>query len=218
MEQFKISHNLYLFRSGGGNIPITFNQYLIMGEEPLLIHTGNSKQAVELIPMLKDILGNHTLSYIFISHFEGDECGGISQVMESFPKALPICSQITARQLASFGLEYNIMVKNPGETLETSDYKLEFIAYPSEVHLWEGLLVMEAKQRMLFSSDLFIHFDKINEIAVNSNLEDELERITEQQIPDVHLIETLKTTLLQYNIKDIAPGHGPFIKLWPTNQ
>ena len=218
MEQFKISNNLFLFRSGGGNIPITFNQYLLLGAEPVLIHTGNTKQAKELIPMLKGILGNRTLSYIFISHFEGDECGGISQFMESFPKAIPICSQITARELAGFGFEYSVMKKNPGETLETNDYRLYFIAYPSEVHLWEGLLLMEAKQRMLFSSDLFIHFDKINEITVNSNLEDELERITKQQIPDVDLITRLKTTLLQHNIKDIAPGHGPFIKLWPTNQ
>lgn len=218
MEQIKISNDLYLFRSGGGNIPITFNQYLLVGEEPLLIHTGNNKQALEIIPKIKEILDNRDLSYIFISHFEGDECGGIEDIMKSFPRAVPICSAITARQLSSFGLEYNILIKNPGEVLETKDYSLDFIAYPSEVHLWEGLLAVDTKRRLLFSSDLFIHFDTINEIIINSNINDELERITEQQIPNAEEAATLKKTLLEYDIKDIAPGHGPYIKLWPINQ
>jgi flavorubredoxin len=218
MEQIKISDNLYLFRSGGGNIPITFNQYLILGEEPMLIHTGTSKQAIELIPRLRDILGNRDLSYIFISHFEGDECGGISFMMESFPKAIPICSQITARELLGFGLAYNVMIKNPGEFLKTKDCNMEFISYPSEVHLWEGLLAIETQERILFSSDLFIHFDQINDKIINSNIEDEMERITVQQIPDIDALGALKKALVKYNIKDIAPGHGPYVKLWPTNQ
>lgn len=217
MEEIRVFDGLHLFRSSEPNVPINFNQYLLMGDKPLLVHTGSSKQAAALIPKLKSILGNHSLAYIFISHFEGDECGGIKQIMDSFPQATPICSQITARELKSFGFEYDVIIKNPGESLETKDYKLDFISYPSEVHLWEGLLAIETERRMLFSSDLFIHFDKLNETVVNSNINDEMERITAAQIPNVEAAEKMKKTLLGYNIKDIAPGHGPFIKLWPAN-
>lgn len=214
MEEFRVSNDLYLFRSSVGNVPINFNQYLLLGEEPLLVHTGSSALAAELVPRIKDILGNQCLSYIFVSHFEGDECGGINKIMESFPSAVPICSQITAREFMSFGMAYDVLVKSPGDTLETKDYKLKFLAYPSEVHLWEGLLAFETERRVLFSSDLFIHFDKLNDRVINSSIHDELNIITEQQVPNPSAMLKLKDTLLELDVKDIAPGHGPYIKLW----
>lgn len=218
MEEFKVSNDLYLFRSSGGGAPINFNQYLLLGKEPMLIHTGSSKVAEELVPRIKEILGKQSLSYIFISHFEGDECGGISIVLESFPKAVPICSQVTARQFMGFGLTYDVMIKAPGDILETDDYKLSFVSYPSEMHLWEGLLAFETERRVLFSSDLFIHFDKLNDRMINSNVNDELSMLTEQQIPSPTAKQKLKDTLLELDIKDIAPGHGPYLKLWSGEQ
>lgn len=213
MEEFKVSNDLYLFRSGG-EAPINFNQYLLLGKNPLLVHTGSSKLAVELVPKIKELLGNRSLSYIFISHFEGDECGGISNIMESFPDAVPVCSQITARQFISFGLLYDVMIKSPGDTLETEDYKLDFVSYPSEVHLWEGLLAFETERRVLFSSDLFIHFDKLNDRIINSSIDSELKAITEQQVPSPASMQKIKDVLYNLKVKDIAPGHGPYIKLW----
>lgn len=214
MEEFKVSNDLYLFRSSGGGAPINFNQYLLLGKEPLLVHTGSSKLAVELAPRIKEILGNRSLSYIFISHFEGDECGGISHIMDSFPDAVPVCSMVTARQFMSFGLDYNVMIKAPGDALKTDDYKLDFVSYPSEMHLWEGLLAFEAERRVLFSSDLFIHFDRLNDRVINSSIDNELQTITEQQVPNPDAMQKIKDVLFKLDVKDIAPGHGPYIKLW----
>lgn len=214
MEEFRIGNDLYLFRSSGGGAPINFNQYLLLGKEPVLFHTGSSNIAAELMPRVKEILGSQSLSYIFISHFEGDECGGINEVMKRYPDAVPICSQVTARQLMSFGFDYDVMVKAPGDGLETDDYKLSFISYPSEMHLWEGLLAFEVERRILFSSDLFIHFDSLNDRVINSNINTEVEMLTEQQIPSLTAMQKLRKTLINLDVKDIAPGHGPYIKLW----
>ena len=124
-------------------IDLSFNQYLLLGNEPLLIHTGSKEQTEIMIPLLKSILGNNTLAFIFISHFELDECGGLSLLKEHFPQAKPICSQVTARQLTGFGITNEVIIKNPGDFFETSDFKLKFISYPSEMHLWEGLMAFE---------------------------------------------------------------------------
>lgn len=36
-----------------------------------------------------------------------------------------------------FGITNQVLVKKPGEKLTSNDYELEFISYPSEMHLWE---------------------------------------------------------------------------------
>lgn len=35
-----------------------------------------------------------------------------------------------------FGITNQVLVKKPGEKLTSNDYELEFISYPSEMHLW----------------------------------------------------------------------------------
>lgn len=82
-----ISKDLYQFNSYVEPINLTFHQYLLLGNEPLLVHTGNVMQAEALVPELKDVLNGKELKYIFISHFEADECGGLSLILEHFPKA-----------------------------------------------------------------------------------------------------------------------------------
>lgn len=92
MEQIKIFDDLYEFSSINEGFPITFNQYLLLGKESLLFHTGNSSYVKLLVPMLKTLLGEKSLEYIFISHFESDECGGLGYLLSHFPNVKTICS------------------------------------------------------------------------------------------------------------------------------
>ena len=56
----------------------SFNQYLIVDENPLLFHTGPRK----LFPMVRDAVESITpvkkLRYLALSHFEADECGSLN--------------------------------------------------------------------------------------------------------------------------------------------
>jgi flavorubredoxin len=211
MEKHKITDDLYLFRSSVPNVPVTFNQYLILGNEPLLLHTGSFQQAEQLGTLLKEILGNQKLKYIFVSHFESDECGGLGLLLKQFPDAKTICSQVTARQFSGFGFAYDIITKSPGDVLETEDFKLEFISYPSEMHMWEGLLAFEAKRGILFSSDLLIKMDTINEITAKVDFVEEIQKITQQPGIPSSAYGELQQSLLKLPISGIAPGHGPFL-------
>jgi flavorubredoxin len=213
MEVTQILEGIYKFNHKIPNLPINFNQFLILGKEPLLMHTGNYAMAKELAPKLKEILGDRKLSYVFVSHFESDECGGINIILENFPEAQTICSQTTAMQFKGFGFEHKLLVKKPQELLETEDYTLKFISYPSEMHLWEGLLVVDTKREIIFSSDLFIRWDKMNDVEIDSSLKAEVDSITSQQIPSPVGLEEMRKVLLEQPAKYIAPGHGPFIKL-----
>lgn len=208
-----ISQDLYQFSSYIPAINLSFHQYLLSGAEPLLVHTGTAQQAAALLPQLKDVLKGKTLKYIFISHFESDECGGLSAILEQFPDARPVCSEVTARQLSGFGVGNNALAKKTGEKITTEDYELQFITYPSEMHLWEGLLAVETRRRIFFSSDLMIRFGEADGTVVDSNWETEINNIRPEQIPDPERRAQLQQTLRHLSPSLVAPGHGPCLRL-----
>lgn len=208
-----IYQDLYQFSTHFQPINLSFHQYLLYSDEPILVHTGNIHQAAALLPNLKNILNGKPLKYIFISHFEADECGGLYEVLKHYPDAKPICSEVTARQLGGFGIINDVIIKKPGEKLITDSYELEFISYPSEMHLWEGLLAIENKRGIFFSSDLMINFGEANGAVVNSSWQNEIDNIKPYQIPDPELREKLQQNLKQLNPKFVATGHGPCLKL-----
>ena len=209
----EISKDLYQFTSYASPIDLTFHQYLLKIDEPMLVHTGNREQAKTLIPKIKDILAGNELKYIFVSHFESDECGGLSLVLEEFPQAKVIASEVTARQLDGFGIVSDVLAKRPDDKMTIGGSEFKFIAYPSEMHLWEGLLLLDLKREILFSSDLMIRFGNTGDRVLEASLEEELTRITREQVPDKERREQLIEDIGKESIKFIATGHGQCIKI-----
>lgn len=207
-----IYDDLYQFNSYVPPINLSFNQYLLLTDEPVLVHTGSIDQAERLIPQLKEVLGDKKLKYVFVSHFESDECGGLSLLLKNFPEATTICSEVTARQLMGFGITNAAITKKPGEKLISSDYELEFISYPSEVHLWEGILLLENKRGIFFSSDLIFGMGDANGEVIDGNWQKEVDAITLEQIPSTERRAKVQQTLSKLNPKFAAVGHGPCLK------
>lgn len=209
----KIYEDLYQFSSYVPPIDLTFHQYLLLTDQPLLVHAGSMQQAEALIPQLKNVLVDRALKYIFISHFESDECGGLSLILKHFPEAKPVCSEVTARQLSGFGITNDIIIKRPGEKLISNGFELEFVSYPSEMHLWEGLLCIENNRGIFFSSDLVFRFGKAAGAIINGNWQAEINSINQEQVPDPVRREQLQKSLMLLHPKFIATGHGPCLKL-----
>lgn len=208
-----IDQDLHQFSTYIQPINLTFHQYFLCTDQPLLLHTGNVQQATALVPQLKAILNSKTLKYIFVSHFEADECGGLSHILEHFPEAKPICSEVTARQLSGFGLANEFIIMKPGERLTTNEYELEFFSYPCEMHLWEGLLVMENRRNIFFSSDLMMRFGEASGNVVGSNWHTEINNIRSEQVPDPVRLAQLQQSLMRLDPRFVATGHGPCLKI-----
>lgn len=208
-----IYKDLYQFSNYIQAIDLSFHQYLLLADEPVLVHTGSIQCAEALVPELKAVLGEKQLKYIFISHFESDECGGLSLMLKHFPEALPICSAETGSQLRGFGITNEAVVKKPGEKLISGEFEFEFIGYPSEMHLWEGLVFMENKRGIFFSSDLMFRFGKANGEVIEGNWLAEIKNIPPVFIPDPERLALLQWNLSQFNPAFVATGHGPCLKL-----
>lgn len=205
--------SLYKFSSYVKPIDLTFNQYLLMLNEPVLVHTGSHESAKALIPQLKNLLGNKELGYIFISHFESDECGGLNEVLKVYPHAKILCSEVTARQLSGFGMGGDLLIKKGGDILKMPDGELEFVSYPSEMHLWEGLLLVERQRKIFFSSDLVFRFGEYKDQAIEGSWMDEIMSITHEQVPDTEKRENLQNNLKAIEVAFVASGHGPCVKI-----
>jgi flavorubredoxin len=134
---------------------ITFNQFLINDESPILIHTGPMGMYPKIEEKVKEVIPLEKLEYVAFLHFESDEWGGM-QFLKS-PKAKLVCSDLSSKlNLTGW---YNIPVDHisfwDGEVLKTGKKSLRFIMTP-HVHHWDSMMVFEENTKSLFTSDLFM--------------------------------------------------------------
>lgn len=207
-----IHDNLIQFSSYVEPIDLSFNQYLLVCEQPILIHTGSVETAPQIIEPIAKTLNRKPLCYIFVSHFESDECGGLEVILSAFPNARILCSEVTSRQLKGFDVEGETLPQKGGDTIKTPDCELEFITYPSEMHLWDGLLLFERKRKVFFSSDLMFRHGNTGGSVIEKNISEEIEGILPEQVPDAEKRTRLINSIKEKDIHFIATGHGPCVR------
>ncbi len=190
--------------------PFSFNLYVIKDEMPALIHTGSSPMFDEMMDKASQVIKLSELKYVFISHFEADEAGALTKLLAANKDIVPLVSAGSARQLSGFGLHPKPQVVKPDEELSLGRRKLRFIAYPSEAHLWEGLLAYESVDRVLFSSDLFIARGK-EEAPVKKADPKEALKIAPVAIAAEEARQKCQEAVDKLSIAYVAPGHGPVL-------
>jgi len=104
---------------------------------------------------VRKLIDPATLRYLLVPHFEMDECGSLNRFLDIAPRAEPVCSPVGA--LVTLG-DFSSRAPRPiadGETLQLGRKTLTAVLAPW-VHLWDSMLVYDAGDRRLFTSDLFL--------------------------------------------------------------
>jgi flavorubredoxin len=133
----------------------SFNQYLILDDQPLLFHTGLKKlfpfvfEAVESITPAKD------LRYLAFSHFEADECGALNEWLTAAPKATPVCSQVAAMVSVNDVADRAAIAMAEGDTLSLGRHTVRWLDAPHLPHGWDTGYLIEESTHTLFCGDLF---------------------------------------------------------------
>jgi flavorubredoxin len=134
----------------------TFNQFLLVDDEPLLFHTGPHR----LFPLVKQavahVLGDVTkLRWVGFSHVEADECGALNEWLEVAPRALPVCGRVAAMvSVSDFALRPPRALGD-GEELSLGTKRVRWLDAPHLPHNWECGYLSEATTRTLLCGDLF---------------------------------------------------------------
>lgn len=133
----------------------SFNQYLVVDDEPLLFHTGPKK----LFPVIKEqierVLPVAKLRYIAFSHYEADECGSLQQFLSAAPGSRPVCSDVAAMVSVSDTVDVEPLGLADGQVLNLGKHELVWQATPHLPHGWECGFFFDAITRTLFCGDLF---------------------------------------------------------------
>src|SRR6266508_2305926 len=93
-EIHEIAEGIYRIAAFNANDPITFSQFLVLDEKPLLFHTGQRALFPETLEAVKKLIDPAELRYISWSHLEADECGAANEFLAAAPKAEPIHGEV----------------------------------------------------------------------------------------------------------------------------
>ena len=138
--------------AGGG---ITYNQYLLVDDQPLLFHTGKRAMFSQVREAIARVLPLDRLRWISFSHFEADECGALNQFLANAPQAVPVCGRLLAMLSVNDTADREARILEDGEVLQTGRFRLKWLDTPHLPHGWEAGLIMEQATGTLLCSDLF---------------------------------------------------------------
>lgn len=195
---------------------LSFNQYFLRGSKTALISLGTVQMVDGIREALRSLGGKTDPDYLVIPHFEGDECGGLSRWLTHCPEAAPVCGEACGRQLAGFGFHQRPRTVTDRERLDLGGLDLDFLLTPFEVHLWDGLMVLEQRSKILFSNDLFMQRGD-PPVVVRSLQEINPREIQTGSIPARGKLRATLERLTTLEISAVAPGHGAVLKFNPRD-
>ncbi|MEE1274749.1 MAG: MBL fold metallo-hydrolase [Olegusella sp.] len=204
----KIADNLYQFSMYIPPMDFTIHQYLLATDPAILFAAGTAQQAAAVLPEIREILGERPLKYVFVSHMETDEAGGVFVIRKAYPDVQVICGNLAARELPGWGYEGATVAKAGGETLQDGQLDLVFFDYPAEVHDQNGILALERNSGILYSADLFLRFGNGVGQTIKASWPDEVNAIDKQRIPVKAQREKVQAALRAVSPKLVAVGHG----------
>jgi flavorubredoxin len=133
----------------------SFNQYLLLDDEPLLWHTGPRRMFPLVSEAIAALMPIDRLRYIGLSHFEADECGALNELLAAAPAAVPICSQVAAMVSVSDVADRAPRALSDGERLALGRHTMQWFDTPHVPHGWDCGLLMETSTGTFLCGDLF---------------------------------------------------------------
>jgi len=133
----------------------SFNQYLLVDDEPLLWHTGPRRMFPLVSEAIAAVMPIDRLRYVGLSHFEADECGAMNELLAAAPAAVPLCSQVAAMVSVTDVADRAPRALADGEQLVIGRRTLQWFDTPHVPHGWDCGLMMETSTGTFLCGDLF---------------------------------------------------------------
>lgn len=133
----------------------SFNQYMIVDDDPLLFHTGPRR----IFPLVREAIASvmplEKLRYVACSHIEADECGSLNEMLAAAPHSTPVSGRVAVLVSLDDLADRPPRALGDGETLGLGRHEVTWFDAPHMPHAWECGYLMEAHTRTLLCGDLF---------------------------------------------------------------
>jgi flavorubredoxin len=150
-------YRLSTFLPAVGARGLTFNQFLVDAEEPLLFHCGQRALFPAVSQAAARVIDLRRLRWIAFSHVEADECGALGEWLDAAPEAT------VTHGAVGCAIWLNDQAPRPpraladGEVLDLGGRRVRRLDTPHVPHCWDAGLLYEETTGTLFTSDLFTH-------------------------------------------------------------
>jgi glyoxylase-like metal-dependent hydrolase (beta-lactamase superfamily II) len=133
-----------------------FNQFLVMGDEPLMFHTGLRKMFPLNREALARVIPPEKLRWIAFGHYEADECGAMNEWMAIAPNAQVAHGQTGVMVSLNDMADRAPRALADGETIDLGGGKrVRYIDTPHTPHGWDAGVMYEESTGTLLCGDLF---------------------------------------------------------------
>lgn len=134
---------------------LSFNQFLVNGDEPLLFHCGPRAMFASVSEAVSRVVPVSALRWIAFGHVEADECGSMNDWLAASPNATvahgAMGNAVSIRDLADRAPRD----MSDGEVLDIGGKRLIHLETPHVPHGWESRLIFEETTGTLLCGDLF---------------------------------------------------------------
>ena len=150
-------YRLSTFLPAVGPKGLTFNQFLVDADEPLLFHCGQRALYPAVSTAAARVMDLRRLRFITFSHIEADECGALAEWLDAAPSAT------VAHGAIGCAIWLNDQSPRPpralanDEVLDLGGRRVRRLDTPHVPHCWDAGLLYEETTGTLFTSDLFTH-------------------------------------------------------------
>jgi len=187
----------------------SFNQYLLIDDEPLLFHTGGRALFPLVGEAIAAVMPLERLRHVAFSHTEADECGSLNNLLAAAPAAAPLCSRVAAM------ISGDLADRAPralldGERLTLGRHTVQWFDTPHVPHGWDCGLLMDTTTRTLFCGDLFTQGGHGDEALTESDILGPSEAFRQQMDYYAHAPQTTATILrlAELQPRTLACMHG----------
>ncbi len=133
----------------------SFNQYLVLDEEPLHFHTGPRPMYPLVREAIAAVVPVERLRWLAFSHVEADECGALNELLAAAPAAAPVCSRVAAMVSVDDLADRPARPLADGEVLSLGGKRVRWLDAPHLPHAWECGYLLEETTGTLLCGDLF---------------------------------------------------------------
>ncbi|MEJ6023543.1 MBL fold metallo-hydrolase [Ramlibacter sp. PS4R-6] len=133
----------------------TFNQFLVVDEQPLLFHTGPRRLFPLVREQIEKVMPLERLRWVSFSHNEADECGSLAEFLAAAPNARPATGRVANMIATGDQVDVEALVLEDGQVLDLGKHRLVWQATPHLPHGWECGFFHDETTGTLFCGDLF---------------------------------------------------------------
>lgn len=133
----------------------TFNQFLVLGDQPLMFHTGLRRMFALNRTALEKIIPAEKLRWIAYGHFEADECGAMNEWLSVAPHATSAQGQTGVMVSLNDFADRPSRILADGEVIDLGGKRVRFIDTPHTPHGWDAGVLYEETTGTLMCGDLF---------------------------------------------------------------